>query len=235
MPKKVYSIRLDTELAASVDQLAEQAGLDRTTLVSRLMQLLLQGDIEMQVGEAGPTRLTAEHLASDWQEWIDERVPGDPDHHIDALDFSSLSEDQKRSAKVRIEAKVSKDPTTGCWNWCGYLKDDDSYGTVSVGGKVHRVHRASYALYVGPSPAGMHIRHLCANRQCVNPAHLSPGTPTENQRDYWKQRRSTARLAGQTVTSDVASAFPDNFKSADVGKPLSEVFENINLNPKPKD
>jgi hypothetical protein len=43
-------------------------------------------------------------------------------------------------------------------------------------------HRASYTLLVGPIPDGLEIDHLCRVRSCVNPAHLEPVTPDENQR-----------------------------------------------------
>jgi hypothetical protein len=39
---------------------------------------------------------------------------------------------------------------------------------------------------VGPRPEGTEMRHLCGNRRCCNPRHLSWGTHLENM-DDWKR------------------------------------------------
>lgn len=231
MPKKkMISLRMDAELLASLDAEAERVGLDRTTVLSRLMQLYLDGDVlVLNQPTTNGREIKTDHLASEWKVWVDEQDVGETDHHIDGLDFSALTDSQVLNAKARIEAKTNKDEQTGCWEWTGYVKDDESYGCVTVAGKVHRAHRASYALFKGPVPAGMHVRHICANRRCVSPAHLLVGTPTENQRDFWRKKRAAGRLQGHLVTPMLSAAFPASFTEKDVGEPLEDVLDHHEL------
>ena len=74
------------------------------------------------------------------------------------------------------------DPDTGCWNWT-LAPNDGGYGLARLGGKPERrimAHRWSWEHHVGPIPDGLQIDHLCRNKICVNPAHLEPVTPREN-------------------------------------------------------
>jgi hypothetical protein len=82
----------------------------------------------------------------------------------------------------RFEAKVMRDPMSGCWLWAGaaMAKGYGSFGAVP--GKLILAHRWAYEHFVGPIPAGLVIDHLCRNRSCVNPAHLEAVTGLENTR-----------------------------------------------------
>jgi hypothetical protein len=65
----------------------------------------------------------------------------------------------------RVDIESSK---TGCWLWTGGL-DLKGYGTVFGKG----AHRFAFEERHGPLN-GRHLHHVCANRRCVNPAHLLP-------------------------------------------------------------
>ncbi len=73
-----------------------------------------------------------------------------------------------------------------CWNWTSSL-DSDGYGKWSrpISRKPYRrrkvlAHRFSYEVFVGKIPQGLVLHHICHNRRCVNPDHLSPITVREN-------------------------------------------------------
>lgn len=85
------------------------------------------------------------------------------------------------SVAERIERLAIIEPNSGCWLWAGAVSKS-GYATMTVGGKTAMAHRASYEAFAGEIPAGLHIDHKCKVRCCVNPQHLEPVTPSENNR-----------------------------------------------------
>ena len=112
--------------------------------------------------------------------------------HCDRDDLTrGLCEMHYRRMKRRGTTAARMRPTTrerllenisytdsGCWQWAGKLTT--GYGVMRVEGRSHRVHRLSYAEFVGPVPNEKHIDHKCHNRACINPAHLRLATPKQN-------------------------------------------------------
>ena len=69
----------------------------------------------------------------------------------------------------------------GCWIW-QLATMPTGYGYGTRGSKTILAHRIYYEEWVGPIPPGLHIDHLCRQKNCVNPGHLEAVTCRENLR-----------------------------------------------------
>jgi len=93
----------------------------------------------------------------------------------------------------RFWAKVEKAGPDECWLWTA-SRTRDGYGQIARDveqGRPLSAHRVAYALAHGLDPLTMEVvvvRHRCHNPQCVNPAHLEPGTHEDNARDRVRHR-----------------------------------------------
>jgi hypothetical protein len=89
--------------------------------------------------------------------------------------------------------------TDECWVWTG--QKIRGYGRLSVGAKEEKsvgAHRFSWELHNKQKiPDGKFVMHSCDNPSCVNPDHLSIGSPKENYDDMvLKGRRKVVAPKG---------------------------------------
>ena len=92
-----------------------------------------------------------------------------------------MSGPKKRPVSVRFAEKLLEPDANGCVPWGGTLADT-GYGVLWVNGRNVGAHRISVELSGREIPSGHHVDHLCRNPRCVNPDHLEPVTPGENNR-----------------------------------------------------
>lgn len=130
------------------------------------------------------------HYARGWCEmhWRRNRTHGTP--HGGNTTHGTLYERFWRRVDIRGPSE--------CWAWLG-AKFNSGYGSCQIGGKGSPstpAHRVAYDLHYGSLPKGraLVVMHSCDNRLCVNPHHLSLGTPKQNTADMIARGRH-ARVA----------------------------------------
>lgn len=93
--------------------------------------------------------------------------------------------------RARLQRNSIPEPNTGCWVWTAAINKVTGYGIIGTGRKTMNASRAAFLVWVG-DPEGMVVRHACDNRWCVNPSHLSVGSPKDNMDDMWRRARGSA-------------------------------------------
>ena len=101
--------------------------------------------------------------------------------------WDNLCEKEKidRLQKSFEEKVIRKE---GCWDWKG-AKGPNGYLNIRYNQKKIMAHRASWILYKGEIPEGIHVLHKCDNRRCTNPEHLFLGTEKDNAIDRQEKNR----------------------------------------------
>lgn len=93
---------------------------------------------------------------------------------------------------VRLERAIERIPFSGCWLYLG--RTCRGYANFYLRGRYHKAHRASWLMFRGPIPKGLHVLHRCDVRCCVNPAHLWLGDDADNAADRDAKGRHKALL-----------------------------------------
>lgn len=101
-----------------------------------------------------------------------------------------------KTRRERFMAKVSPEPMSGCWLWCG-ATNEHGYGNFWDRGTMRKAHRVSFEMHCGEIGRGQFVLHKCDTPGCVNPGHLWLGTGKDNTADMvkkgrWRNRRKDA-------------------------------------------
>ena len=101
-----------------------------------------------------------------------------------------------------------------CWEWNGEIHSTTGYGRFKAGNIEWNAHRFSFMFFKGKIPRGYHIHHLCGNRQCSNPEHLTLITPKNH---IWISispaginHRKNKCIRGHYFTKNNTYTTPDN-------------------------
>lgn len=103
----------------------------------------------------------------------------------------------------RFWAKVDKKSDDECWEWKA-SRFPNGYSKFWHIGENISGHRFSFLLHHGKIPKGMFILHSCDNKPCINPSHLSLGTPKDNSADMRAKGRSAkgVRIGNSKLTDE---------------------------------
>lgn len=103
------------------------------------------------------------------------------------MPIKSFTQHLQESIKERIMSKITK--KDGHWIYGGN-RGTDGFAQIGKNGSAVNAHRELYKILKGPLSSGTVLLHRkgCP-RNCVNPAHLTPGTSKQNNQQTWDDGR----------------------------------------------
>ncbi len=112
-----------------------------------------------------------------------------------------MTQTRKRTPLIqRILSKIAIDQATGCWNFMG-SRTRAGYGRVGDPDHiVHLAYRITYEHFKGPRTQGLALHHLCHNKPCVNPQHLTELPVQAHNATHAIDRRTTHCPKGHLKT-----------------------------------
>ena len=117
--------------------------------------------------------------------------------------FEHINDTELHNCLKRFLDKIDDySSENSCWNWLAY-KDWQGYGTFSFRGVKWYAHRWAYWLQYTTLTDGLELDHLCGNKSCVNPLHLSE---VKHATNIWRgeiyNRNKTYCSNGHAYTED---------------------------------
>lgn len=134
----------------------------------------------------------------------------------------------------RLWSKIDKTAGLGkdgdCWEWRG--QQNRGYGSCHFEGKMWAVHRLIYFLSTQKTPQ-LSVLHSCDNPLCVNPDHLSEGTPAQNSAEMVErnrqakgERNNNAKLTDDTVRF-IRTAYQQGCRVADMAEQFGVAIQTL--------
>jgi hypothetical protein len=148
----------------------------------------------------------------------------------------SLDEERLRAELPALEAAfwARADQTGGpdtCWPWTITKRfgkqHTETYGTFPIAGLNMRAHRLAIALSGRTFKRREVGRHRCGNPPCVNPAHLLPGSCSDNVRDF--VRMHNRAIGAGKLTIDSARAIRVAFEAGETDMAAIAVRHDVRV------
>lgn len=117
------------------------------------------------------------------KKWVNKFPCGHTKRRANCATCVALRKDRYRPMVDRFVEKYDRRGPDECWPWIGSA-DQFGRGYFYFEGKVRRAPRIAWMLHHGvPFPDDKDACHTCDSPGCVNPAHIWPGTESDNLKD----------------------------------------------------